>query len=191
MAEPVIGVLLAGGHGRRAGGPKALKVVGGRPLWRAQAGAMVSDLGCVVAVLHPGAWPDADAPLLGCIPVASDPDATQLASLQRGLAEVATGAALVLPIDCPWPGTAVVAALATAAEATGVLAAVPTVTLDGQVRRGHPVWLAAAAVGQLLTLDPQLNRLDHWLAGMPERVALVDVGDPAILANFNRDAIAG
>lgn len=190
MAEPVVGVLLAAGHGRRAGGPKALKVLDGRPLWRVQASAMVAEFGCVVAVLHPDAWPDADASLLGCIPVVGNPDATQLASLQRGLAELSRGAALVLPIDCPWPGSEVLAAIETAADRSGALAVVPTVDLDGQPRRGHPVWLSAAAVAQVLALDPTTDRLDHWLTGHSEQTLLVDVANPAILANYNADAIA-
>ncbi|MBM4342152.1 MAG: nucleotidyltransferase family protein [Deltaproteobacteria bacterium] len=189
MAEPVAGVLLAAGQGRRAGGPKALKTVDGQPWWRVQASAMVAELGCVVAVLHPDAWPEADGPLLGCIAVTGNPEAPQLASLQLGLALLPIGAALVLPIDCPWPGPAVAAALADLSAQTDALAVVPAVESHGQLRRGHPVWLSGPAVAAVLALDPATDRLDHWLAAQGDQVATVDVGEPAVLANFNADGV--
>ena len=55
---PATGVLLAAGHGRRAGGPKALIPVEGAPLWQVRAQQLQqAGLARVVAVVHPAALP--------------------------------------------------------------------------------------------------------------------------------------
>lgn len=187
-------ILLAGGQGRRAGGPKATKLVDGRPWWRLQREAIAADAGPVVVVLHPDAWQAAEPPQ-GDEPCAmADPDGPPFDSLQRGLALCdAALPALLLPIDCPWPGAEVARALCAAIE-PGLLAARPTavqrdgVRRDG-VRRGHPVLLMPAAMAHLAKLDPGSARLDVWLREQGSAVADVAVDDPRILANFNLDGV--
>ncbi|MEY3014676.1 MAG: hypothetical protein RIT45_3411 [Pseudomonadota bacterium] len=194
-AEPIAaacGVLVAGGHGRRAGGPKALKRLDGALLWRVHAEALHA-AGCarVVAVLHPAAMPDAAAtdpptPWLRC--VGADPDAPMFASLQRGLATLAADeAAVVQLVDAGLAAPATVAALRTGAtEAAEVWVVRPR----HGARTGHPLWLAPAAVARLTTLDASSTRLDHWLAALPPARRLdVAVEDAGVLANFNADGI--
>jgi molybdopterin-guanine dinucleotide biosynthesis protein A len=85
-------LLLAGGQGRRAGGPKAARLLGGRPLWQLQAEALRrAGAGQVAAVLPPGLDAGQLAPAW-LRPVASRPEAEPFDSLQRGLrALIGTG----------------------------------------------------------------------------------------------------
>lgn len=202
-------VLLAGGRGRRAGGPKAIKIRDGEVLWRWQVDQLLAQ-GCdaVAAVLHPDAWlrpPAADKLAHGLDPrtvaaVPGSPGAAQFASLQRALGALPGRAAglpvLVLPIDCPCPPRRVaVALLATTLEARlrgqDWRAARPCFARDPYARAfGHPVLLAPAWLTELLAADPQEARLDHLLSGLPpEQLCQVQVYDPGVLANFNRNGV--
>lgn len=180
-------VLLAAGHGRRAGGPKALKVVGGELWWRVQARSIGCDVGRVVAVLHPDARLADEA---GILAIHGDPDAAPLASLQLGLRQVAANRAVfVLPVDCPWPGREVALALAAALQAPA-LAARPLASVDGRLRGGHPLLLAPEAAAEIGALDPATARLDYWLRDLPAGLRRdVVVGDSRVLANFNADGV--
>ncbi|MSQ84574.1 MAG: hypothetical protein EXR77_17125 [Myxococcales bacterium] len=181
------GVLLAAGHGRRAGGPKALKRVNGELWWRTQALAMTGSVDHVVVVLHRLAWPDADDAPSNVTALVGDPDATQLASLQAALALVPAGlAALVLPVDCPWPGAAVATALLRAVRSDW-LAVRPLVQTESQNRRGHPILLLPLGIQQVAALDSRCDRLDHWLASRGQAVGEVSVDSLAVLANCNYD----
>ena len=196
-----IGLLLGGGHGRRAGGPKALKLLEGEPLWRHQA-RRTQAAGCaqVVAVLHPDAFPAAtDQPEPGVLAIESDPDAAPFASLQRALAAIAADrAVLLLPVDCPCPPRAVAVALLAATlearlRATPWSAARPVVRCvpDLPPRAGHPVLLSPAFRTQLSDANPETARLDHLLASLAAPCRLdVEVRSTAILANFNRDGLS-
>ncbi|MFZ4580769.1 MAG: NTP transferase domain-containing protein [Myxococcota bacterium] len=202
-------VLLAGGHGRRAGGPKALICWEDDLLWRWQASRLVQ-VGCrpVVAVLHPDAFlpqhARPDLPQVLTLP--SDPDAPQFASLQRGLRRLSQaghdGPVLLLPVDCPCPDQEVFRVLEAAWRqarqlARPVLAVRPERTVTGPdgavlVRHGHPVLLDPDAVLELLALDGATARLDRWIAGLPPEARVdVPVRDASVLANFNRDGVAG
>jgi nicotine blue oxidoreductase len=198
-------VLLAGGHGRRAGGPKALIGWENDLLWRWQAARLVQ-VGCqpVVVVVHPDALlpQHAEPPLPHVVTVPSDPDAPQFASLQRGLHVLAqaghAGPVLLLPVDCPCPDRQVFAALEAAWQAAGsARVARPEVVVPGAdglplARHGHPVLLDPVAVRELLALDGGTARLDRWIAGLPPEARVeVPVRDVAVLANFNRDGVAG
>ncbi len=202
---PVDAILVAGGHGRRAGGPKALRPAGSELAWRAQVAALRA-AGCrqVAAVLHPDAWLPHYAPAAadGALVVVADPDRPMLASLQRAIAALADpGAALdpavavaVLPVDCPMPQPSVLAALVAAWFACPGAAVVrPCVVVDGRSRAGHPLLLSAAALSAIAALDGENDRLDHWIAAQRAdvaggRVLDVAVDDGGILANFNVDA---
>ncbi len=188
-------LVLGGGQGRRAGGPKALKVHSqtGELLWRWQRRLILADASQVVSVLHPGAWQGLQPPQADEGAVAADPDAEAFDSLQRGLAACdPTLPVAVLPVDCPWPGRAVLAALLQRAEAPTlpVLAVRPVVNTPSGPRGGHPLLLLPAALPLLLALDPQTARLDHWLRDLGPRAADAPVSDPAVLANHNLDGVA-
>ena len=184
----VTAVLLAAGHGRRAGGPKALLQVMGRPLWVRQVERLRAiGLLDVVAVLHPDAQPT-DAPHARC--VVGDPDATPLHSLQRALA-IAHGPVLLLPVDCPAPTRGVVARLlATGVRDPSAQAARPLVPTSDGPRGGHPVWLAATTCAMLAALDADDQRLDAVLHGLARGYVDVPVADTAVLGNFNRDGVS-
>lgn len=182
----VAALLLAGGHGRRAGGPKALKERDGQLLWRWQCDRLAA-LGCrPLAVLHPDAWlPQAGDPPLGH--VRADPDQPPFASLQAGLRALPPGDVLVLPVDCPCPPRPVwvaVVAAAREAEARGRMWQAVQPEHDG--RGGHPVLLSAVWRAALEAMDPATARLDHALASSTARLR-VAVVHGAIHANFNLD----
>ncbi len=181
-------VLLAAGHGRRAGGPKALIAVEGQPLWLRQAQRLRGvGLPQVIAVLHPDVALR-DAP--GLRALHGDPDATPLHSLQRALAAT-PGPVLLLPVDCPAPARGVVVRLlAAAARDPLVQAARPVVQDADGVRGGHPLWLAAGTCQQLRALDAQRGRLDVFLRGLGAGYVDVPVADRSVLGNFNRDGVA-
>ena len=190
-------VLLAAGQGRRAGGPKALKLTGdGTVWWLAQARRIAQDIDTVVPVLHPHAWPLPAGVAPEIVPCRGDPDATLLRSLQLGLAALQQSGrvdhvVLVLPVDCPWPGPQVFGKLWSAICNSGarwdaVIAAVQT---DRGLQRGHPVLLMPRVTAAIMQLNPQVDRIDHWLAAPDRVIGLVDVGDLAILANHNLDGI--
>ncbi len=202
----LLGLLIAGGHGRRAGGPKALRQVGGDLAWRAQARALLA-AGCdeVVAVLHPDAWQPAwttqadpsATPGVRC--VGADPDAPMFASVQRGLAAMADAADarwVLLPVDCPMPDAAVLRALRDAADAAADAAedaawsvARPFVATASGPRFGHPLLLAPVAAAALRAMDAAEARLDRWIAGLDGAARLdVEVADAGILANHNGPA---
>lgn len=188
------GLLIAGGHGRRAGGPKALIQTAEGLLWRVQV-ARLQQAGCeqVVAVLHPTALPAAAPP--GTTLVAAAPDAPMFASLQLGLATLATSTpdsplpVLMLPVDCPMPAMSVTADLLAAVGQVGTAPWQVARPRHGQ-RHGHPLLLAPSFCQLLRQQDPNQARLDRLIAAQPAAQALsVPVADAGILANFNGDGL--
>jgi molybdopterin-guanine dinucleotide biosynthesis protein A len=197
-AAPVTVLLLGGGQGRRAGGPKALKIIieSGQLLWRVQRQAVLHDAVAVVAVLHPDAWRGPQAPGLGEIAVPADPEAEPFDSLQRGLRACDPRMPVaVLPVDCPWPGRDVLATLLHASQVGNftqlqLLAVRPQLATPQGLRGGHPLLLLPPALPLLLDLNPKIARLDHWLRDLGPRCCNVPVTDAAILANFNGDGFS-
>lgn len=194
-------VLLGGGQGRRAGGPKALKLVSGRPWWRLQCEAIQADGLTPLAVLHPDAWRCAEPPAAHGAPespptaVRSDPDEPAFDSLLRGLQALPKHrGAWILPVDCPWPGLGALQPLAQAMDSSLFWAVLPVAeTPEGAWRGGHPVWLSASAVSDLCDLtgsDRTQGRLDEWLRRRTAQVARIRVADVSVLANHNLDGIS-
>lgn len=194
--SPSAGLLVGAGHGRRAGGPKALRRgPDGTLAWQTQVAALRA-AGCdpVVAVLHPAALHSAEAvDGASATLLAGDPDGSLFTSARLGWRWLAAadygGSVLLLPVDCPWPGTAVLAALqAAVARAPAGWQAARPIAYDadaGRWRGGHPLLLAPAAwLG--LCACPDETRLDHWLAALPAAERLdVRVDTTAALANLN------
>ncbi len=196
-------LLLGGGQGQRAGGPKALKLVDGRPWWRLQCEAMLADGLAPVAVLHPGAWLGGEPPQTAAAAgtngdqaaicaVPSDPAEPAFCSLLRGLQALPSGCGTwMLPVDCPWPGAAALQPLLPAIGSGSFWAVVPVArAADGRWRGGHPVWLSARAVAELRSLTDLARtegRLDEWLRRRTTEVARIAVADAAVLANYNLD----
>lgn len=194
MSELLVdAVLLAGGRGRRAGGPKALKVFDGELLWRWQAGRLLAaGVRRVAAVLHPAALTPPATPIADCIVLSSAPAAEMFISLQQGLRALAKSgqrhAVMVLPVDCPLPGRQVTDALLTAAASRDdwLVVAPQLVSGPNGGRRGHPLILARSLCATIVAAGPD-SRLDHMLAKLPAAARIdVPVDDDAILANRNR-----
>lgn len=191
------GLLVGAGHGRRAGGPKALRrAADGVLMWQVQVAALRA-AGCdpVVAVLHPAALEGADVADLGApwTLLAGDPDGSLFTSARLGLRWLAAATpgrqALLLPVDCPWPGAAVLDALQAAiATAPASWRAARPIAYDADALRwrgGHPLLLAPQAWRSLCD-GPDETRLDHWLAALPASERLdVAVDEAAVLANLN------
>ena len=198
-------VLVAGGHGRRAGGPKALAMRDGRLMWRWQVAAMrAAGCGTIAAVLHPMAMPASNvAEALAHVRcVEADADAEMIASLQLGLRALAraqpdgrnagpTRPVFMLPVDCPCPGAPVFAALGRAAVALELQSQPwqvvrPWVDTSSGRRRGHPVVLGPALIGAVVSLDARTGRLDRLISALPETQRIdVQVKDERICGNFN------
>jgi CTP:molybdopterin cytidylyltransferase MocA len=141
MAEPVAGLLLAAGAGRRFGGPKALADLDGEPLVR-RALRIMEEAGCTPIRVVVGAAADEVRALLpdpGLAVVAEDWATGMGASLRAGLAELnrleGPVAALVHLVDLPWVGPEILTRVATqATEDTVARAAYEGIP-------GHPVLL--------------------------------------------------
>ena len=197
MSPPVDAVLLAGGRGRRAGGPKAFKRVDGELAWRRQARLLLqAGAERVAVVIHPDrpaddlAEPVPDTVLV----VASTPQAEMFASLQAGLRALRQSddhgaATLILPVDCPLAGLPVTdALLAALGDGKSSPPAVIRPVFEG--RRGHPIVLSAALCEDLAAGSSN-RRLDHIIRALAaQSVRDVAVEDPAILANHNRDGVS-
>lgn len=180
---PPVGVLLAAGAGRRAGGPKALRrdaegsswvVAGVRTLARGGCSPVIVTVGCrareVAAVL---AETESDAPVV--VVWVDDWDTGQSASVRAGLtAASGTGAAaaVVHLVDLPDVGPEVVRRVIVGADASSLHRA----SYAG--RPGHPVVLGRDH------FDPVLDSLhgDHGARGYLQAtpgVRLVDCSDLA------------
>lgn len=181
MTEPAVaGLVLAGGEGRRWGGPKAwARLPDGRTFLEACCAALRrGGAGLVVATLPPGIRPGGVPAGVRPVPLGA-PGLDMFASLRTGLAEtVGAGewhTVVVLPVDHPLVRPATVAAVAAAAEPAAIA------TVAG--RHGHPVALSRA-VAELVAWG--------WHRGPTLREVLRDaravdaaVDDPGVRANCN------
>lgn len=184
--HPVI--VLAAGRSSRAGMPKGLIDVNGRPWLEHQLDALKHHgLKSVLLVL--GHHAEAYRPVLESrharFVVNPAPDRGPFSSLQTGLAALPHGsAAWVLPLDVPCPSEEVWQLLQRKGAEAPVDAVIPTY----QGRGGHPVLLSAGMVEKLLKLpaDHPDSRLDHQLHQLPlDRICRAEVKDPRVLDNLN------
>jgi CTP:molybdopterin cytidylyltransferase MocA len=155
MAADVVGLVLAAGQGRRFGGPKALVAEPAGRTWLGRAVAALRDAGVHAVYVVVGAEADlvrAAAPS-GCRVVEAVDWAEGMgASLRAGLAVVSAdaeaaepgsvaarvAAVVVMLVDTPGVGPAVVRRLTALAAADGLVRA----SYDGQP--GHPVVIGSA-----------------------------------------------
>lgn len=191
----IVGLVLAGGAGRRVGGPKALLRLG--PLsFAAHAAALLERPGVerVVLVLgHEAARVELEAGLaerFGRV-VNPDPGQGMLSSLLCGLdaaERLGAGAVLVHPVDHPLVAPQTVDRVVAALQA-GARVAVPS--WDG--RRGHPAGFARSAWEALRAAPPEqgaravLREHPGWVehvAGDPG--CLTGIDTPADLARLTR-----
>ncbi|MBP0458467.1 nucleotidyltransferase family protein [Streptomyces montanisoli] len=195
--QPVAGLLLAAGGGRRLGGrPKALLPHRGRPLVE-HALRVLREAGCGPLHVVLGAAADEvreQADLTGCTPVDNPRWAEGMGtSLRTGLASLGAGrgapgtdesadgrtdgpgAALVLLVDQPGIGARAVARVAAAyGGSTGVLA---SATYGGD--RGHPVLLGAGHWDGVAADAVGDRGARGYLRAHRAEITLVECGDVA------------
>ncbi|MDE2512189.1 MAG: nucleotidyltransferase family protein [Elusimicrobia bacterium] len=170
-------LLLAAGHGKRAGGPKAWGNHGGTTLLEAHLDFFreflaPSDLSITIQ----NEWGDRCRSISSDTTwVAVDPDASPLNSLQKLIEASSPIRSFVLHVDMPVFDQSVYEALWNV-EGDAI---VPTY----ERRRGHPVLLSPSAMNEIKRLNPLTDRLDSWLR---QRNALeVAVSTDIILRNHN------
>jgi CTP:molybdopterin cytidylyltransferase MocA len=147
-AGRIVGVLLAAGAGRRAGGPKALRVDPDGTSWVLRSITVLRDGGCNAVVVVVGAEADRTRDVLACSGFAADPDVTVVhapdwqqgmgSSLRRGLLAARRDTAvavLVHLVDLPDVTAEVVRRLLRQAPPSPAVLA--RATYGG--RPGHPV----------------------------------------------------
>ncbi len=202
-APPVSGIVLAGGAGRRFGGPKLATDVDGRPLLH-RAILAVAAVSAEVIVVGPAEGDDLDLPGLPDLPVDAGvplvvthdaaPGGGPLAGLAAGLAAAAQPLAIVAGGDQPWLVPALLGELSRLV-APGAGRALEAVALeDGGRLRPLPAALrvapargavAAAQAAGGRSLMAAFDRLrtgvlppDRWRELDPEGASLRDVDRP-------------
>jgi CTP:molybdopterin cytidylyltransferase MocA len=183
VAEPVAGLLLAAGGGRRFGGPKALVRLDGEPLVL-RALRTLTAAGCAPVRVVVGASADEVRALLPdpALAVVAEDWATGMgASLRAGLAALERTepaeskdqqpvAALVHLVDLPWVGVGIVARVAAHASAETVARA----AYDGVP--GHPVLLGRRWWGEIAGTARGDRGARDWLATRAD-LTLIECGD--------------
>jgi CTP:molybdopterin cytidylyltransferase MocA len=98
-----------------------------------------------------------------------DPERGQFSSIQTGLAALSDREAVfILPIDEPCPDASVWKALEKNLPERGV--AIPQINEKG----GHPALVSASLIPEILSLDPERDRLDHFIHRLdPKKVVRV------------------
>lgn len=169
-------LLLAAGHGRRAGGPKALAPFGGATMLEAHLAFLDNLVGpAKVSVSIQQPWLDRCLGMSGQVRwVPVDPDASPLASLQALIRAGRVERSFVYHVDMPIFAPAVFEKLAGAAGDV-----VPS--FNG--KRGHPVLLGVPTLLEVLRLNPANDRLDEFLG--KRGVVDVPVETDVILKNDN------
>ncbi|MEV4144215.1 nucleotidyltransferase family protein [Amycolatopsis sp. NPDC049691] len=175
-AEPVAGLLLAAGAGRRFGGPKALAELDGRPLVL-RALATLDAAGCRPVRVVVGAAAEQVRALLpepGQAVFAEGWESGMGASLKAGLAALSAApgpvAALVHLVDLPWVGADVLTRVAAGATAETVARA----SYEGVP--GHPVLLGRRWWAEIAESAQGDRGARDWLSTRPD-LKLVECGD--------------
>lgn len=183
----VHGLLLAAGAGRRAGGPKALVRGGDGVPWLRRGADVLREGGCARVTVVLGAAADEAAALVPeeHVVVASGWSEGMGASLRAGLAAVAAedpaaDAALVLLVDLPDVGAAVIERVLAAAGDRDVLA---RAAYHGEP--GHPVLLGRDHWAEVAEGARGDRGAREVLARHAERVQLVECGDLATGADVD------
>jgi len=173
------GLILAGGAGKRWGGPKAwARMPDGRSFLETCVAALrEAGADLVVATLPCGASDPEIADLVAAPLPRHDLD--MFASLRVGLGKLLNAPTwsvlVILPVDHPLVSPQTIAAL----SAAGATAAVPTYA----GKHGHPVALARSVVAAIA--DGSLEALNLREVVQSLRPVELAVDDPAVIANCN------
>lgn len=186
-------IILAAGKSSRAGMPKGLIEVQGRPWIERQIESLKrAGISKIVVVLghHKEAYERVLRAQAGSVSLVTavnpDPDRGPFSSIQSGLEALGedAGAAWILPVDVPCPSRSVWESLDQEASLRETDAALPIHLGKG----GHPVRLSKTFAKKLLSLSPAEPdaRLDHQIHRLPSsKVSRVEVSDAKVLANLN------
>lgn len=180
-----VGLVLAGGAGRRAGGPKALLRIDGLS-FLAHACRLLGRPGIEHVVAVVGHESDRVARESGLpsgvlVAVNEAPDRGMLSSIWRGLDEaerLGAGAVVLHPVDHPLVEPATVDRVVRALQA-GATIAVPSYA----GRRGHPAGFSRAAWAALRNAPPERGAR-AVLADHPDWITYVP-GDPGAVAGID------
>lgn len=170
--------LLAAGRGKRAGGPKALKMTNGRT-WLEQQIEFLLTLFTPenIAVSIQKEWLNTARAINRAVTwVPVNPDDSPLASLQllMGHSPIKDWASLH-HVDMPVFDKS----LFTAPTNSKAEAIIPSF----KGKKGHPVLLSLNLQKPILALNSETDRLDHFLR--TRKTEIVEAGSDAILANHN------
>lgn len=183
--------LLAGGEGRRAGGPKAWLEFEGKPLLQRQIEFLGRRFALdEVAVSMQLSWTDRCREISEEVCwVPEDPRQPMLGAVKALLRSMPPRDwAYLYHVDMPVWDDALFDALDAAVEtarAAGQEAVIPE--FDG--RGGHPVALAPALAERILALDPARDRLDRFLRSCKLRRFAVE--QSCVLENWNEGVARG
>ncbi|RZB15699.1 nucleotidyltransferase family protein [Streptomyces sp. F001] len=188
--QPVAGLLLAAGGGRRLGGrPKALLEHRGRPLVE-HAVAVLRAAGCTRVHVVLGAGADAvreRAELPGCVlvdnPRWEQGMGTSLCAGLDSLAGTTARAALVSLVDQPGIGPEAVARVLAAHRGESSLV---SAAYDGV--RGHPVLLGAAHWAGIAATATGDRGARAYLEAHEQEITLVECGDVARAFDIDTEA---
>lgn len=171
-----LGVVLAGGRGRRLGGAKATAQLCGRPLISYPLTSLKAVLDEVVIV----AKPDTELPALGTVDVWLEQDTRQhpLVGLLEALALARGRTLVVCAVDLPLVTAELVGRLAFA-EPQSAVAVVASHNDQSQPLLGR---YSAGAIGRLREADPSAPLREAVSALSP---VFVEVADPLELFNVN------
>ncbi len=172
-----IGVILAGGLGRRIGGSKAVVELGGRPLIAYPLAAMVAALGDVAVI----AKPDTELPMLPGITLWLEPVAPRhpLLGIMEALRRAAGRPVVVCAADMPFITPELIEQIA-ATDTAGAPAVIAA--LDDAIQPLLGCYQPDA--GRLLSAEGALDRpLRELVAAIGPR--LMEVGDADALFNVN------
>lgn len=177
-----IGVVLAGGKGRRIGGAKAAMPLGGRPLLSYALGSMLEATGEVAVV----AKPSTELPPLDGVPLWEEPEEPShpLVGIVEALRRADGRRVLVCAGDMPFVPPALLSGLAAAASASAPAAIACTLggALEPLLGRYHPEALPALEAAASEAVAPARKVV---AALRPLRVP---VEDPRALFNVNTPA---
>lgn len=180
--------LLAAGRGQRAGGPKAWIRHEGRGLLQRQMDFLSGRFRAKnIYVTIQKEWEARCADMCDAsVWVSENPEASVLHALQALIrASGAKHPSYLYHVDMPvWHADIFDALSAEDFFQKGADAAVPIF----KARAGHPVLLSCRAQKDILKLDENTHRLDHWLRS--RKVVRVDVRNGAVLENWNKGSVA-
>jgi len=176
------GLILAGGAGRRFGGPKAWALLpDGRTFLEACAAALHGAGAVRVAATLPPGSVDPQIPGLNPLPL-PEPGLDMFASLRTGLDRLIQSddwqVLAVLPVDHPLVTAETVAALA-AAEGQAVIPSY-------RGKHGHPIVIAREVVGSIVCgalTGPTMREVLKAVGAVD-----LEVDDPGVTANCNTPA---